>query len=294
LSAQVPQLKELLRLPVEEGETGVRAERAAQVESLHGDLAELVFAGATDWVDQDDGWLAERLAARLAPGQGEELLSALAGDGDAALTYLANVCVTAWEADDGTDPADDQLTGTDNGANWAANRLPGTLYFAHDGTDYRYSDRQRAPAAEWRTLDERVKDASDRAQPWGAGWCTPAGEDSRYGDDYVYAVDRNGPWLTQAEVERLLTSAPEPAQHAEPGQQDGDAQPWADVWAKPQDGQWRYGLTAEGPFAYEDGELAQRDKAVLDEVTTTLHAQYPDADVEYVRAMAAQYVTQTA
>ncbi len=278
LRAYLPQLKE----------------NATQVDSLHRDLTELVFGGATDWADLDDGWLAQQLATRLGPGQAEQLGSALAGP-DAGLAYLTDVLVPAWKAGPAAPEAGPAvsdgdaasgLTGTDNSANWAVSRIPGTLYFAHDGDDYRYCDHEHAPADEWHTLDERMKAAADAAREWGAAWCTLAGEDPRYEGSFVYAVDRFGPWLPQAEVERLLTTTPAAA--------DAEAQQWADVWTSQQDGQWRFGLTADGPFTYEDGAAAQRDKAILDDVTATLLDQYPNADLGYVRATAAQFVAQTA
>lgn len=287
--ALVPDLKLLFRLPVEEGE-GVRAQRAAQVETVRGDLAELVFCGARDWTDQDDGWVAAALVARLTADQDRQLRAALAGDPGAALTVLADVCVPAWRTDHTQDTADTGLTGTDNSANWSANRVPGTLYFVHDGTEYRYSDLERGPDHAWLTIDERVEAAAERAQRWGAGWYTTAGEDPRYGGAYVYAVDRNGPWLTQAEAEQLLTTTAAESAQAAP---QSEAQQWADVWVAQQGGQWRYGLTDQGPFTYEDGAKAQQDKALLDQVTATLLDQYPDADSGYVRALAAQYVTET-
>ncbi|MFC4857325.1 hypothetical protein [Actinophytocola glycyrrhizae] len=285
--ALVPDLKQLLRLPVEDGE-GVRLQRAAQVETVHGDLAELVFGGAGDWTDQDDGWVAAALVARLTADQDRQLRAVLESDPGAALTVLADECVSAWRTEH---TADRGLTGTDNSANWAANRVPGTLYFVHDGTQYRYSDLERGPDHAWLTLDERVGAAAERAQQWGTGWYTTAGEDPRYGGAYVYAVDRNGPWLTQAEAEQLLTTtAAESTQAAT----QSEAQQWADVWVAQQGGQWRYGLTDQGPFTYEDGAKAQQDKALLDQVTATLLDQYPDADSGYVRALAAQYVAETA
>src|SRR5262245_655577 len=151
-------------------------ETATRVESLHHDLAELVFGGATDWADLDDGWLTQQLAARLGPGQAEQLASALAGP-DAGLAYLTDVCVPGWKAAAPDGDGTSALTGTENSVNWAVSRIPGTLYFVHDGDDYRYSDHEHAPADEWHTLDERVKAASDAAQEWGAGWCTLAGQD---------------------------------------------------------------------------------------------------------------------
>jgi hypothetical protein len=286
---QLPKLKDLLRVPVDESAGGVRVERAAQVESLHRDIAELVFSGAQDWLDRDDGWLSTRLA-----GHDAELHGLLAsGDDAVTLAYLADVCVPAWRAAASAQGAGEQsagdLVGEDNSANWAANRIPGTLYFILDGAEYRYSDHERAQAASWRTIDEREQEATIQAQTWGKGWCTGAGDDPRYGGEYVFSTGRHGPWLPQTEVEHLLAAGGD----GEGGATDAAAQPWESMWIKLVDGEWRYGLTEQGPWSYDDGPVALREKAILDDVTATLLAQYPDADVDYVHTMAAHFVAET-
>ena len=287
---QLPKLKDLLRVPVDESAGGVRVELAAQVESLHRDIAELVFSGARDWLDRDDGWLSTQLA-----GQGVELHGLLAsGDDAVTLAYLADVCVPAWRAGASEQGAGEQgaeeLVGEDNSANWAANRVPGTLYFILDGAEYRYGDHERARAASWRTIDERGQEAAAQAQAWGKGWCTAAGDDPRYGGEFVFSTDRNGPWLPQTEVEQLLAAG---ADGGDGGATDAVAQPWESMWIKLVDGEWRYGLTEQGPWSYADDAVALREKAVLDDVTATLLAQYPNADVDYVNTMAAHFVAET-
>jgi hypothetical protein len=227
-SGQVRRLAELLRVPVAEDEDGLRHDHRDQVDRLHATVAALVFSGDAEWFDRDEAEVAGGLGQWLADGQDAELAEHLDSDDDATLFAFLGVLVTGWAAraaagpEAAGDAADDELAGAENTENWTVNRLPGTYYYAYDGDRYLYSDLPRAPIDEWQPLAVREAQASAAAQPWGAGWCTPAGAEHLYGEPYVFAVDRDGPWLTQPEVESLLTSSAEapPAEVSQAGGRD--------------------------------------------------------------------------
>lgn len=293
---QAQKFKDLLRMPVGEDEQGARKECRKQIETIGGELPDLVFGRFQDWYDREDDWVIARLASWVSPAQDAELLGLLRNDDDVRLiAYVADKCLSEWKTSGPMKPAapaaaqaapvvTDQLTGTENTANWTANRTPGTFYYVLRGTEYLYSDKAEAPAAEWLPLAQRRQTATDRARGWGTGWCTPTDGDAHYGGPYVFSVGRTGPWLTQADAEQALATTLTPA--AKPTR-------WGSVWTNYEDGEWRFGLTEQGPWTYADGTEAVGEQRIADDVTADLLARYPNADVDYVRTLTARYVTET-
>jgi hypothetical protein len=231
---QIQRLKDLLRVPVQGEEQGVRQERKADIEQLSNYLSYLLFGGYQDWFDQDDGWLLLSMAQCLTDEKDAQLLGLLrAGDEAMLLTFLSDTCVPEWrasaerraargqagagQAGAGGDGAEEVLVGAENSANWNVSRTPGTYYYAYDGSEYLYCDQQRAPAADWRALPERERAATENARPWGAGWCTPTYGAPQYDSAYVFATAYDGPWLTRdAAAAQLEQIAAQPGQTAEP------------------------------------------------------------------------------
>lgn len=309
-SHHIEHFKELLRVPVGDGETGVRRERRVDIESLHGVLSKLLFESYNDWPDQDDAWLLRNMAQVLTQEQDAALLSLLgAGDDQLFLNYIAGTCVSAWQtaAADGTasvqaaDGASEQYTGTENSTNWAVSRTPGTYYYAFDGAEYRYSDRKQAVGSEWEPLPVRERNAANLAQPWGdaGGWCTPVHDAALYGDTHVYAVDREGPWLSRDEALRQLATRGSADTRADGGadrQEPAATRPtaWGTVWTNFENGAWVFGLTEQGPWTYTDGEAAVHDKEVLDQTMAQLATLLPDEDQKTLRKLAIQQVIETA
>jgi hypothetical protein len=296
---QVQKFRNLLRTPVGDDEQGVRQESRTQIETAGWELPGLVFDNDQEWFNRDDDWVIARLAPWVTTAQDNELLDLLRNDdGVRLITCVADKCVSEWKTNGKVQtaaPATEAaapvvaapLTGTENTSNWAGNRTPGTFYYAHNGTDYLYSDKAQAPAGEWLPLAQRQQAATDRAQAWGTGWCTPTDGDAHYGGAYVFAASRGGPWLLQAEAERALaaTATPTPAAPA-PTQ-------WGSVWTNYEDGEWRFGLTEAGPWTYEDGTEAIGEQRIVDDVAAELLTRYPNADMEYVRTLTARYVAET-
>jgi hypothetical protein len=200
-------------------------------------LVDLVFDGYLDWHRYEDEWILRELAQVLsADDQEQGLLDGLqtigaAIDDDARRAALQEFVqtveqyVNVWQAE-----AEEQgytrveavdeavvLEGTPNTENWRANRIPGTLYYAYVDGRYLYSDLPEGPISEWETVQVRQQLAADLATEWGTGFCTPTGGDPAYGADYVFALDKLGPWMTQADIEAAMAeSAPESAEAASP------------------------------------------------------------------------------
>lgn len=181
---------------------------------VSGTLPDAVFDGYGDWYGYQDEWVLTHLAWALSPSEEAEILGLLAQDTPEALGQLLEYVdgrLGAWreaarEHASATAGAGGTLTGEANTANWQANRLPGTYYYAYTDGRYLYSDTPEAPAGEWAELPERERAAADQAQPWGeSGWFyTPVADAGLYGGAYVYAALRDGPWTTQEQAAETL------------------------------------------------------------------------------------------
>lgn len=242
----IEHFKELLRIPVRDDEEGVRHDRKYDIEVLHTKLPYLLFESYQDWFDQEDDWLLRNLSLIITDEQDTQILSLLnAGDDQVLLTYLQNTCVPAWQqaaAEGGrfTETADNgaagegvsHYTGVENSANWAASRTPGTYYYIFDGEQYRYSDFQQGAGAEWQILRVRDEDAAARAKAWGdaGAWYTPTHGAPEYGDTHVYALDREGPWLSREAVLSQLDAAAATAARHRPADQGGSQWAWDEGW----------------------------------------------------------------
>ncbi len=305
--SQIQQFKDLLRVPVGDEEAGARRDRKGDIEFLHGVLPYLVFESYQDWYDQEDDWLIRNLSQWLTDEQDGQLLSLLrAGDDGMLLTYLADTCVPDWRQaaqeggrfrqgapDEEADPeGGPEFVGAENSVNWNASRTPGTFYYIFDRSEYFYGDEQRAAASAWRTLPERERAAAQAAQPWGAGWYTPTYGAPQYGDDYVFATDPGGPWLSMAEATRQLDelekAAAPPAEVVAPQPME-----WGPVWTSLEDGGWMFGLTEQGPWTYSDGAHALDEQQMADGVVERLLTRYPKADAAKVRERVLRQVAET-
>lgn len=192
-------------------------------------LVNLVFEGYRDWYQYEDVWILRELAEVLdiAGEQQSGLLVGLkaiggAADEDSRKTAIQEFLptveqyVNVWQQEaerEGYTRAEavDQrveLEGATNETNWQANRIPGTYYWVFVDGRYLYSDLPKAPISEWETLQVREQLAADGAKKWGDGFCTPTGGNPDYGGDYVFALDRYGPWLTQSAAEAALAKPP--------------------------------------------------------------------------------------
>ena len=317
----IQQFKDLLRYPVQDDETGVRRDRQSDIASLHDRLPDLLFESYSDWFDQADDWLLRNMSLILTDDQDAQLRSLLsAGDDGMVLTYLADTCLPAWQQaaaeggafapTAGDDGGSAERTGTENSANWAASRTPGTYYYTFDGAQYRYSDKKQAGDAEWQALRVREEEAAAQAQPWGNGgaWCTPAHDSALYGDTHVYALDREGPWLSREDALRqLAASAGSPSTQPAPDQQQSEARSeaqsdaqsaakpvaWGTVWTNLEGGAWVYGLTEQGPWSYADGTVALAERKLLDDVLEQLAVLLPDTDPGTLREMAVRQLAAT-
>jgi hypothetical protein len=308
----IEHVKELLRVPVRDDEEGVRHDCKYDIESLHNYLPNLVFESYQDWFDQEDDWLLRNLSLILTEQQDAQLLALLAaGDDRILLTYLQNTCVPEWqqaaaeggrfataESGEAAEPGaagDAQYTGVENSSNWAASRTPGTYFYIFDGTQYRYSDFQQGADAEWQTLPVREEEAAARAQTWGdeGAWYTPTHGAPEYGDAYVYALDREGPWLSRDAVLSELAAAAAPAATVE--QQPAEhTQAWGNVWTHWESDTWVYGLTGDGPWIYPDGETAQDEHALLVNVLDDLAQLLPDLNSTALQELAVRQIAATA
>lgn len=200
--------------------------------SIFGDLGDrlinLVFDGYRDWYQSEDSWVLQEIVQVLddSGDQQNSLINGLyaigSGTDDEArksallsLAVIAEQFMNLWQqeaAADGYTRAEvvEQaavIEGTPNTDNWQASRTPGTFYYAYVDGRYLYSDVAEGPIEEWETLPEREQLASELAQEWGAGFCTPTGGNPDYGADYVFALSKEGPWLMQSEVEAAMATA---------------------------------------------------------------------------------------
>ncbi|HET9893418.1 MAG TPA: hypothetical protein VFQ44_00540 [Streptosporangiaceae bacterium] len=215
-----------------------RGEDAAKVSLsvITGRLPNLVFDGYRDWYSYEDDWVLRNLGQVLTPAEEDEILRRLDDGTPQALgellDYIASQRLEAWEAAardefaraDG-DGAAELLTGLPNTANWQASRTPGTYYYTYVGGRYLYSDLAEGTVSEWETLRDREQLASANAEPWGdSGWyCSPTGEPELYDGAYVYAPERDGPWMTEELALAEIAAAAEPSRYepveAVPGEQ---------------------------------------------------------------------------
>lgn len=208
-----------------EGETAVEAARAdgsaaVKLGVITTALPNLVFEGYYDWYGYQDEWVLRNLGHVLTTEEEHEILSRLDQNTPESLlevlAYIADQRLPVWQTEAREEFAESLsenepgvLTGVENTANWHASRTPGTYYYTYVDDRYLYSDLAEAPMSEWETLPVRERLAAENAQPWGDdGWYyTPTGEPGLYGGGYVYAADREGPWLTEetalAEAEAL-------------------------------------------------------------------------------------------
>jgi hypothetical protein len=90
-----------------------------------------------------------------------------------------------------------------------------------------------------------------------------------------------------------LPGAAQPASAAQPPDEPAEPTSWGG-WSRKQGEEVRYGLTEQGPWIYTDGAAALAETEIAEQVTTTLQQRYPNADVNYLRTMAAHYVAETA
>ena len=230
-SSYLPRFKDLLR-PEDAGPLGVTEENVeaarqqdaarSALSSITSALPNLVFEGYARWYEYDDEWVLRNLGQVLTAGEEDEILGRLdRGTPEAlreVLTYIADERLDAWQdaarAEFAGDGTPEMLLGAANTANWNASRTPGTYYYTYWGDRYLYCDLPEAPLGEWETLPVRERLATGNAQPWGAsGWyCTPTGEPELYGGAFVFASDREGPWVTedQARAQFALSPAAEP------------------------------------------------------------------------------------
>ncbi|HEY2578561.1 MAG TPA: hypothetical protein VGI74_19845 [Streptosporangiaceae bacterium] len=177
-------------------------------------LPNLVFEGYTRWYDYDDEWVLRNLGHVLSAGEEDEILGQLDRGTPEALRellgYIADQRLGAWQnaarEEFAGDSTPEILKGAANTANWEASRTPGTYYYTYSGDRYLYCDLPEAPLSEWETLPVREQLATGNAQPWGnSGWFyTPTGEPQLYGGAFVYAVDREGPWMTEDQASAKL------------------------------------------------------------------------------------------
>lgn len=191
------------------------------VDTISAALPDLVFDGYADWYTAGDEWVLARLGRVLTVTDEGEILGRLGqGTADAleeVLRYIAGGRLDAWrnaarEAPAGTADEPAMLDGTANTANWEVSRIPGTFYYAYVGDQYLYGDLPQAPVSEWQTIAVREQLAADGAQPWGgSGWFwTPVAMPDLYGGAFVYARDKHGPWMTEAQAWAALAPEPEP------------------------------------------------------------------------------------
>lgn len=190
-------------------------------------LVNLVFDGYQDWYQYEDAWILQELAQVLSSDdQQSDLLNGLRAIGGAAdddgrraalqaFALTVGQYVNVWqqeaeehgytraEAVDGAAV----LEGTPNTENWRTNRIPGTFYYAYVDGRYLYSDLAEGPISEWETLQVRQQLAADLAVEWGTAFCTPTGGNPVYGGDYVFAIDRLGPWMTQSAIEAVMAES---------------------------------------------------------------------------------------
>ncbi len=305
--SHIEHFKDLLRVPVGDDEEGVRHERASDIGMLHDRLPNLLFESYQNWFDQDDDWILRNLSLWLTDDQDSQLLALLYSEDDRVLlTYLADTCLPEWltsaseggrfrEAGQQEPGTEEQLVGAQNSTNWNGSRTPGTYYYVFDGTQYRYSDQEQAPASEWAILPDREQEAARLAQPWGedGAWCTPTHGAPQYGEDFVFSLDRDGPWVGHEEILRWIAeTVPATQQHVEPEPAPAPVK-WDAVWTNYEDGDWKFGLTESGPWTYTDGEVALADQSLADDAVRLILDTYPNADPDYMRELAVHFVDQT-
>jgi hypothetical protein len=189
-----------------------RGEDSARISlaTITNTLPDLVFEGYSDWYTNQDEWVLRHLGHVLDTQEEHEILVRLdQGTSESLgelLGYVADERLTIWQnaaraefTETASESAAGILSGAANTANWQASRTPGTFYYTHSDDRYLYSDLSEGPISEWETLPIREQLATDNAQPWGnEGWFyTPTGTPDLYGGAYVYAADRDGPWVTE-------------------------------------------------------------------------------------------------
>lgn len=223
------------RLGVEE-ESAVEAARAdssapVKLATITAVLPNLVFEGYHDWYVYQDEWVLRNLGHVLTTQEEYEILSRLDQNTPQSLlevlAYIADERLSAWQnaareefAESSSQNGPGVLAGFENGANWHASRTPGTYYYTYVDDRYLYSDLPEAPMSEWETLPVRERLATENAGLWGDdGWYyTPTGDPGLYSGAFVYAADREGPWLTEeaALAQRQATAlrpVPDPARY---------------------------------------------------------------------------------
>lgn len=231
------EFKALLRTPVVGGETdpdgmsGVaeaRRNRSGDIDFLQGELPYLVFDSDMRWFEAEDSPLIDYLAAWLGGDEETALVRALSGTGSIDLAHAVDLLVQwlpGWkqlaqaeitQTAEGRTVGAGELVGVEY-EHWSLNRIPGTRYYTYDDEEYKYSDSSQAPAEQWMSMPDRLRNAAAAAEPWGQWFCTPTtetGDSGPYGGPFVFAASVEGPWVTRAEAEAALgqtTTAPPPA-----------------------------------------------------------------------------------
>jgi hypothetical protein len=190
-------------------------------------LVNLIFDGHRNWYQDDDAWILQEIAQVLDDSGQQQYgllsgLQAITGSTDdsgrktALQTFIAVAgnYANQWQQEAGqegytrAEAVDEaaELEGTPNTTNWRVSRTPGTYYYVYVDNRYLYSDLPEAPIGEWETLPVRERLAAELAQAWGIGFCTPTGGNPDYDGDYVFALDKKGPWLTQPAAEAALAA----------------------------------------------------------------------------------------
>lgn len=263
------------------GELDERVESARGDSSARSSLAtitdalpDLVFEGYTDWYTYDEEWVLRNLGHVLSAEEEDEILRRLdQGTPESlgeVLRYVADERLTVWQnlaREEFADAASDDariLTGAANTANWQASRTPAT-YYTYSDDRYLYSDLPEGPADEWETLPVREQLATENAMPWGSeGWFyTPTGEPGLYGGDFVYAPDRDGPWLTkdqaQSQIDASALAEPAAARRYNPVEPVAGHDGWACGYDTQDEG-WK--------FAQMNGSEAPGDDATWTAINT--------------------------
>lgn len=260
------------------------------------DLPTILFDRRADWYTEDAMWIIGRVSPWLSGHQAERLLALLRSGDPVSLRTAVDelrMCVATLQ---GAAPTSEtpELQGYEN-VNWVGDCVPGTFYYTLDGEEYLYSDRERAPRTEWRTLTERQINARVNATAWTNGWWyTPTyGETARYNGDFVYAMGADaptGPWMTRVQAEELIA-----AQVASQPQRLKDS-----IWQHTVAGHVRYGLSDSGPWMFTSLEHAESESTIISEVTESVMNELALPAVDHIgqepriRAMVTKIVLETA
>ena len=271
----LPRFKDLLRpegysalheedAPVEEARAD--ASVSVMLSSIYSTLPYLVFESYADWYSYQDEWVLRNLGHVLTTEEEHYILSRLDQGTSSSLLevlhYIADERLGVWQAAARAEFAESEeqaaaspLTGSANRANWEASRTPGTYYYTYSDDRYLYSDLPEGPIEEWETLPVREQLASENASLWGNdGWYyTPTGEPELYGGAYVYAADREGPWMTEEQARVLIEEQAAAARRYHPVALVSGYHDWAHGFDKDEQ-TWKYALVTGDELPGDDAD----------------------------------------